>query len=394
MEGDVTHARLDLPDRASRLIPLLRNEARSAEQQRRLTDTMLSALKDAGMLSMYKPRRHGGAQVSLSTAVETWAALGRGCGSTAWLMSQMNNTMLLVCQYFAAAALEDIFAEPEAYLASVYTGREVSARPVQGGYEVSGRWPYCSGCMHADWLFVMAAVAGAAPDAFPLMFAIPRSQVEIIEDWDVLGLCATGSNSVVLENVFVPASRAASMQAMMTGAPVASQFEGTLFRTAFVPLMLVGAAAPALGMAQAALDEFKEQFSDRPISFTTYGKRGEAAVAHMRFAEAAVKIDAAGRVLRGAAAEIDGFAARGEPMDMPDRLRMRMAATHTIRLCREAIDNIFDMSSTSALLMSNPLQRILRDVRALSAHAVYSFDMTLETQGRVMLGLQPNALLT
>lgn len=379
-----------LVERATGLVPLLRKHAREAEQQRRLPDEVVTALVAAGMLSMYKPRRHGGLEARPSTAVEALTELGRGCGSTSWVVSQLNNTMLLACRFLPQTAREEIFAQPEVHLASAFFGKDAVARRVPGGYTVDGAWPYCSGCLHASWILVFAPIEGAPADALVAMFPIPARQLEIRDDWHVVGLCATGSNTVVARGVFVPEAHVGSTQHMLTGEPLHDEYEGPLYRAAFTPLMLLGTAVSSLGMAREALDELKAQVPGRGIAFTTYAKRSEAAVTHLRFAEATVKADTAEQILRQAVAQIEQLAGRRQAMDLETRLKIRVATSHAIHLCREAVDLVFDMSGASALSLSNPLQRILRDVRAHSLHAAYAFDVNLETYGRVQLGLPSN----
>jgi alkylation response protein AidB-like acyl-CoA dehydrogenase len=379
-----------LAERATQLVPLLRKHAREAEQQRRLPDEVVTALKSAGMLSMYKPRRHGGLEARLSTAIEAWTELARGCGSTSWVVSQLNNTMLLASLFLPRAAREEIFAQPEVHLASAFVGKGAVARRVPGGYAVDGAWPYCSGCLHASWILVFAPTEGAPAEAPPAMFPIPASQLEIQDDWHVFGFCATGSNTVVAKGVFVPEARVGSTQQLLAGEPIHDEYEGPLYRAAFTPLMLIGAAVPSLGMAREALDELKAQVPGRGIAYTTYAKRSEAAVTHLRFAEATAKVDTAEQIVRQAVAHIERLADRRQPMDLETRLKIRAATSHAIRLCREAVDLVFDMGGASALSLSNPLQRILRDVRAHSMHAAYALDVNLESYGRVQLGLASN----
>lgn len=379
-----------LVEEATRLVPLLRKHAREAEQQRRLSAEVVTALQTAGILSMYKPRRHGGSEARLSTAFEAWTELARGCGSTAWVVSQLNNTMLLASLYLPHTAREELFARPDVLVASVFVGKDAIARRVPGGYTVDGAWPFCSGCLHASWILVFALIEGASGDGIPAMFLIPSSQLEIRDDWHVLGFCATGSNTVVAKGVFVPEGRIGSTQHVLAGERLHDDYDGPLYRAAFTPLMLVGSAVPSLGMAREALDELRAQIPGRGIAYTTYARRTEAAVTHLRFAEATAKVDTAEQILRQAVSEIEELADRREPMDVDTRLKLRVANSHAIRLCREAVDLVFDLGGASALWLSNPLQRILRDVRAHGMHAAYALDVNLETYGRVQLGLPSN----
>jgi 3-hydroxy-9,10-secoandrosta-1,3,5(10)-triene-9,17-dione monooxygenase len=143
-------------------------------------------------------------------------------------------------------------------------------------------------------------------------------------------------------------------------------------------------------MAQAALEEFKARLPGRGIMLTFYANRAEAPVTHLQIGEAAVKLDAARLLLYRGVDDVEGHTLRREIIREQGRLRGRMDAAYAISLCRQAIEIVFDASGGSSLTLSNPIQRMARDARALSQHAGLSLQPILETYGRSLLGLPTN----
>jgi alkylation response protein AidB-like acyl-CoA dehydrogenase len=175
---------------------------------------------------------------------------------------------------------------------------------------------------------------------------------------------------------------------------VSEDLDGPLYRIALVPGLLLNAASSALGMGQGAIEEFKTRLSGRGIAYTFYEKRSDAAVTHLQIAEATMKLDAARLLLHRGIEDAERHAAQGGVMRLDARLRARMDAAYAVNLCREAIEILFDASGGSSLALSNPIQRMARDVRALCQHGAFSLQITLETYGRSLLGLPTNAPFT
>jgi alkylation response protein AidB-like acyl-CoA dehydrogenase len=315
--------------------------------------------------------------------------LARGCGSTAWVVSQLNQALWLLCG-FPGDAGEEILGQPQSSLIWPLAGRG-SARRAPGGYVVSGVWPFCSGSHHVTWIGVSLPLEDGQGNAVPAYYLIPASEMEILDDWHVSGLAGTCSNSTAARDVFVPEARVAPAATLFSGEALPADLTGTPYRCPIMQGVLVTAAAPALGLAQAAIEEFKAQSRGRGISFTLYDKKEEAPVTHLVLAEAAMKVRAADLLLHAAVDELERCAA--EPAiarDVELLIRLRLDATQAVHLCREAVDILFGASGGSALALSNPMQRIARDVRAVCQHAAYNLHTNLEAYGRVMLGLSPN----
>lgn len=381
----------ELVGRARALVPLLAERAAEGERARRLPVEVERVLQDAGMFSLVRSRRYGGHQVDFTTYVDVLIELARGDGSAAWLVSQNNNTQWMVGQ-MGPTMIGEVFSGPRSNVASVLIG-ESTVRRVAGGFVVDGRWGYCSGCMQSDWVMLGAMVMdeGAPPEMG--FFAAPVGDLEIVDDWHVTGFAATSSCSVAARSLLVPERRFAGISPMMLNTVTLAEVETPLQRAALMPFISISAGAIAVGMAEAMLAEFKVQLPGRPLVYTTYASRAEAPSTHIIVGAAAAKIHAARLLFHDAAATVEREAATGSPMAVPLRLATRAQGVLGMRLCYEAVEALLQASGARALQLSNPLQRIDRDLRALMMHPAFAADTTFEFAGRVALGLPPNTPL-
>jgi 3-hydroxy-9,10-secoandrosta-1,3,5(10)-triene-9,17-dione monooxygenase len=384
----------ELVARATALVPALRERAAEAERMRKVPEANVAALKEAGLYKVLQARRHGGYQASLRTHIDTVAAVARGCVSTAWCMAVTHAHSWLMASFPAEAQAETYGANPDALISAVISPRG-SARPVEGGYLLSGFWPFASGCEHADWLFLGAAVAdasGAKVDEAD--FLVPIGDVTIKDDWNAVGLRGTGSCSVVAKDLLVPAHRYLSLPQLIAGnAPGPALHDGWLYRSGPVPVLALALVPPALGAAEAALADFKERMPGRVVAYTEGEIQIEMPTTHMQVAAAATKIGIARLLAEHCADEIEAAARRGQTMDLAERARVRMDSAEAARQCLEAVDLLHLASGGSGIAEGNPLQRAWRDLHALNMHGLLNLETNREMYGRIVLGLKPNTPL-
>jgi 3-hydroxy-9,10-secoandrosta-1,3,5(10)-triene-9,17-dione monooxygenase len=380
--------------RAAALAPQLAARAAEAERLRRLPDANVAALKQAGLLKVLQPRRYGGLQMSLHTHIDTVAAIARGCGSTAWCMGVIHAHSWLIGSFPAAAQEESYGANPDAVISAVIAPRG-KARETDGGFVLDGFWPFASGCEHAQWLLLGAQIVdakGATVDEADLL--VPTSDIVIRDDWNVVGLRATGSCSIVAKDVFVPRHRYLSLPGIIAGkAPGAARHEGSLYQCAAVPVLALAITPASLGMAEAALDAFKERLPGREIAYTQHEIQIESPTTHRQVADAATRIRVARLLLHRAAEEIEEAAASGAMMDFTARARVRMDCAHGVRQCLEAVETLYLACGGSGIGESNPVQRAWRDLHAVNMHGLLTLETNQEMYGRVVLGLPPNTPL-
>ncbi len=379
---------------AAGLVPSLHARAAEADQLRRLPDANVAALRQAGLLKVLQPRRYGGCQLTLKSHIDTVAAIARGCGSTAWCMGVIHAHSWLMGSFPEAAQEETYGANPDTIISAVIAPRG-RAHPVDGGYILNGFWPFASGCQHASWLLLGAQIldrAGATVDEADLL--VPTAAIAIRDDWHVAGLRGTGSCSVVAKDVFVPRHRYLSLPGIMAGkAPDAAAHEGCLYKSAPVPVLALALTPAALGLAEAALDAFRERLPGREIAYTNHIRQVESATTHRQVADAATKIHIARLLLHRCAADIEAAAESGAMMEFAMRARIRMDCAAAVRQCLEAVETLYLACGGSGLAESNPVQRAWRDLHAVNMHGALALETNQEMYGRILLGLEPNTTL-
>jgi 3-hydroxy-9,10-secoandrosta-1,3,5(10)-triene-9,17-dione monooxygenase len=262
--------RADLVGRAAKLVPLLAANARRSEDDRQVVEENITAIDEAGLLSIMRPKRFGGMETDIRTKLEVSRELARGCGSTSWVTSLMN-----VCAWFTglwpAQAQHDVWGEhPNNRVAGVFTPSG-TATEVDAGYRVSGRWGWASGSAHSQWALVGIPLTNQ--DGSPRdqgLVLIPMDQLTVEDTWFVAGMKGTASNTLVAQDVFVPAHRYLSVVQAIQGNPATPFTEERLYRSAFIPVAALILAGPQLGLAQAALDLVIEKVPKRTITYTFY----------------------------------------------------------------------------------------------------------------------------
>ncbi|GAA2716628.1 MULTISPECIES: acyl-CoA dehydrogenase family protein [Streptomyces] len=378
-----------LPERAAALVDLLRRNAARTEEDRRVTEENIEALADAGLFLLTVPRRFGGRQASIRTLLEVSAELGRGCGSTAWFTALVN-----VCGWvvglFPERAQREVYGEgPGARVCSVLTPGGTS-RAAGGGQVVTGRWPFASGCLDAQWALLGTPVTGADGEQLDRGVAlVPVAELTIEDTWHSVGMRGTGSHTLVAEEVFVPGHRILSLTGALRGEYPTEFTDEALYRSAFVPVLSSVLVGPQLGMARGGLELVTASLGKgRPLSHTFFAQAREASSTQIQLAEAAQLVDTAALHLMRAADDIDTWAASGTPMPLLDRARVRMDTATVARRSREALDILLSLHGAGSFAEANPLQRLWRDQETASRHAMTNPAVASELYGRALLGVE------
>jgi alkylation response protein AidB-like acyl-CoA dehydrogenase len=385
-------AAVGVVQRTAALVPLLREQALTTERERRVAPECIAALAEAGVFRITLPRRYGGYECTLTTQVEVLTEVARGCGSSSWVAAVYSIGTWLVA-LFADEAQDEVFATPDPRISAVATPSS-SARPVPGGYRVTGRWAFNTGCLDAHWAVLGTMREGSEPEAGHMLVAIPYSELAIHDDWFVSGLRGTGSCSVSADDVLVPEHRVLAMPEATAGRYRSERnAEIPLYRAPLGPVIVANSAGTPLGLGQAALEAFRERLPGRAITFTDYADQSAAPLTHLQVAEAAMKLDSAAHHARRSAELVDAKALAGDSYTTEERARVRMDLGWVVELARSATQILQDASGATSIHDHVPIQRILRDIEALSLHAVLNPKINLELYGRVLLGLEPNTKL-
>jgi alkylation response protein AidB-like acyl-CoA dehydrogenase len=381
------------------ILPLLRQHAAEGEQLGALAPTTLEAVNRIGAFKIALPIELGGFALGTRDSVEIVKALGQGDASAGWLVivsSAARNAL-----GFNPKARDEVFASitdwvgPIMFGATVFAPKVGDGRKVDGGYMMKGKWSFGSGCKHAAWGAVGFEYDDpASGERRRAMGIVSRDQYEIVDDWHVMGLQATNSNSVRAEQeFFVPDYRIVhtnDLPRVMDG--LRGKYSGLAFQHSPIGSMVSMTctfAALAVGIAQGALDSFLEQAKKRPPFNLPYKTMSEMVSIQVVAGKARAVINGANAVLGRHADEIDRRALAQEDFFPWDEPEITMDLVHQIHECLRVVDGLLLALGSSAVVLSNPLQRALRDIHVLATHGAFRLDPMAEINGRDMFGLPP-----
>ncbi|CAN7759199.1 acyl-CoA dehydrogenase family protein [Pseudorhodoferax sp. LjRoot39] len=382
---------------ARSLVPLLAANAAAAEKDRRASDESIRALREAGLLRMMFPRRAGGAGHKLITHVETVAELAKGCAGTAWAFGLLSGVTASVASMPAVVAGQ-VFQTGNELVCSV-AGQTGTARETGDGYLIDGAWGYASGCLHADWALNGVRILdrdGQVVDAGFALLQIDGAQVTVRDTWQVAGLAASGSNTVVAEKVAVPRTRVLRFSQMRQGAgqPVSAAASALEPRDRWPvePLFPLGVLSPMLGAATALLDAVVASARQRPIIGWKYANQADSQVFVNQIGESALDIDAAWLHVRRAVSAVDETAQQ-RPLTGFEKARVQADCGHAMRHLRRAGERLMDVAGPGAFAAASPLQRYWRDLSVGTRHTALNSALSSELYGRALLGLDSNLQL-
>jgi len=390
MGHDVT--REELLDSVQKLAPVIRGHADRGEQQRHLADPIVEALQDTGLYHMLVPRELGGLQVDPLTFYQVIEALARVDGSTGWCMF-INGGAPISAAFLRAEAAEAIYGNGARTIMSGTVFPFGRAVPREGGYLVSGHWVYASGCWHSTWHLAFCNVyeEGATdprsdPTGTPetVIVHFPRTQMQILNTWDVSGLSATGSHDVEVQAVFVPE---AFVWNLGPQAPRGSHFGAPLYRFPFGGFFSWPMAVVALGIAQGALDEITAVAEHKSLRLSA-GTLRERPLFQTQLAQAVAFVHSARAWLHEVITKVWEKTLRGESASFEERAEFLLAATNATRSAAAAVELAYTAGGGSANYRRSPLQRQMRDMHAVTQH-IGTAPIQYETSGRMLLGLPP-----
>lgn len=373
----------------SQLAPAIRESSETIDRERRLPAKLVRVLAEAGFFRMLTPRRYGGLEVDILTAVRVFEAVSVIDGSVGWCLMIGNGGGL--AGNLTPQAASEIFAQDPLSIASGAIVPAGKAIPTPGGFLVSGRWSFASGCLHSTWLGNGCVVyEGEQPrlraEGMPeirIVF-LPISDCEVIDTWSVSGLRGTGSHDVAVRNVFVPESR--TFQFPPATPPTLA---GPLYTFPVRSLIAASVAAVPLGIARAAIDALVELAQTK----TPFGSRGalrDRVAVRVQVAEAEALVVSARSLLYAAMQEAWSAVCAGERVSLHQRAQIQIAAVNASLSAVRAVDLMYNAGGTSSIYMGNTLDRAFRDVHVAAQHFMLS-PVRLETAGQVLLGLKLEA---
>lgn len=375
----------ELVARATALVPLIREHAKESSEARRVVPEVMSALENAGLFKLFVPKRYGGHGANMATAVQTIAEVARGDGSTGWAVSLLN-----VCTWFATTfsekAQEEIFGStPDAKVCGIFTPGSKSER-VEGGYLVCGRWPYASGSFAADWATLGIAIDMPEGEDPRALAAIPSSAWTIEPTWFVAGMKGSGSDTIVVEDHFVPDHMVQRFPDMREGRYLTPFSEDQNSHMAFIPVAALILVAPQLGLARHAMERTRSSLPDKPVAYSVYTAAKNSPTHQLAVANAATKFHLAELLMSQACLDIDANAREGRLPTMEVRGRIRNDTGVVAELVKDGIDALLTANGAGSFADANTMSRIWRDAEIAGRHAYVSPEVGKEVYGRLLLG--------
>jgi len=371
----------DLVMRAEALIPFLRRLADDADRSGEFSPEAILQLREAGFFRILQPAQFGGYALNPSTLWSVTRQLGRGCGSTAFIISQLAVHCWMVGMFKTAAQREVFKDNGDAVVSNLSVGvrREVKSALTDEGYIVSGVWDYASGIDFADWVIVAVSVptADGSPEE---RIALVRQQEFAVEQdsWTMVGARATGSKRVALSNIFIPACRTLTWADVEAGTyPGLEINEGPLYqRTSGGSLLVLSSAAPVVAVAGALIDHFIEE--------TTRRKSTQQWLA-IELGRSASRIHMAHALLLHDADEVYEAGIKRQDLSLETQARHRADAAVIARTALDAADNLVEALGGSVFRAGHPIERLFRDIHTMATHHRVQPEPACELYGRTLL---------
>ena len=373
-----------LLDRARALIPALTERAPAAAAARRLPPETIAEYHAAGILRILQPKRFGGRQGRFSLFSRIVEELTYGCASSAWVYAVLAEHQWIIAQYPEKAQIDVWGDDPQAVASSSLAPR-AAAKRVAGGWRLSGRYPFSSGCDYAQWA-ILGAFLGEMGDPRHIAYLLaPLDEIEIVDDWQVLGLAGTGSKSLVLHDAFIPEHRCVMVSDLFAGTP-----PGALVHPDYPVLraprgFLVSYSLPpvAIALGRRALDIACAALAGRVSRGVT--KLAESEVVQMAIGEAAAAIDVATMLLHTGRESSTAAVSSGRKITEAEALRARRDMVYAQHQVSWAVDRLCELKGARWVYDSDELGAIRRDVMTILTHHAASRQAAMAPYGRMLL---------
>lgn len=380
----------ELVDRAQEIAQRLKERSNSATEAHNLSEQTVGELKEAGFFRILQPKRWNGYEMHPNTFYKVQIALAEECMSTAWVYGVIG-----VHPYHLALlddrAQQDVWGDDDDVLIASTYQPAAKVKKVEGGYSISGRWSFSSGCKHCDWIFLGGIVPAdqsetGAPDL--RAFLLPKSDYQIVDNWDVLGLQATGSNDIVVEDAFIPAYRTYNYAEGFLGQhPGHEVNKAALFRIPFAQVFVRSVSTAAIGAAEGALKEYLKIAAKRMPSFSEKGTVHDP-IAQMIVAEAVTTINELKQTLFSNMNALYDAALENTSVSIDDRVQFRYDSAVVVDRCLEVVTKLQHNLGGRGIYMNNPVIRYFLDLNAARAHVANTPSKFAFNLGATRLGLE------
>jgi alkylation response protein AidB-like acyl-CoA dehydrogenase len=355
----------------------------------------VEALRALGFFKLVQPQAYRGYEADFEHLVDLTIEIGRSCASTAWVCGLLAAHQWLVAG-FPAEAQHDVWDQnPDALICGSYAPA-TRALVVPGGYQLTGRWSFASGCDNSNWA-LCAALLPPPSDGnalIPAFLLVPAKDYRIDDTWHVVGLAGTGSKTLVLDGVFVPKHRVLTFEQTTSGQTPGSPLyaRNPCFSIPMLCNIPSCLAATAVGAAVGALDDYvaaTRQRTTRGAVAGAHNKMAEFATVQLRVADAAASTDAAREILLRDLRLRAQTVRSGQPITIEDRITSRRGQAFAVSLAIRATEALNASTGGHGLALSNPVQRAWRDANAVGRHISMNWDAVGTMYGQLKLGLEP-----
>lgn len=369
----------------ARVEPVIRQHAASGEIERRLAPEAVAAMIDAGVFRSWIPKALGGLELDPLSVLRLFEGIAHADGSAGWVASNSTNATLLG-QILPDAGAAEIFSDPKVLLggAGFPPGAAV---PVEGGYRVTGQWNFGSACDFATWMLGISLVMDGeaprlGPDGNPVMAFLffKTAEIEIVDNWNTLGMRGTGSHDFRVENLFVP-ERCSALVGPFDHPGAA--YKGPLYRMGFW-LDAIRIAITALGIARAALDAFLE-LAQRKLPNGLQSVLADRSVVQDQVARARAMIEAGRATVYQSVGDAWAFVQSGPRITTNEGISMALASSFGVELAVQAVDILQGLAGSTGFRAEHPFQQYFRDIHTINQHALANASR-FESIGKIMLG--------
>jgi len=373
--------------RAREIVPTLRERAQATEDARGLLRENEQLLHETGLFRFHQPKLFGGMELEFVAIFDIPAEIARGCPSTAWNVGNLA-THHWMLGYFPSETQHEVWdANRDALIASSIALAAGRGRKVEGGFTVTGRWPFSSGVDNSDWNMLAVTVYDGDNAADWRLCLVPKTDYEIIDTWYAMGMSGTGSKDIAVKELFVPERRTLSLPLTRGGYqhPGAALNRGPLFGIPIIGAAGIPLSPASVGAAEGAYEHFVSSMRKRSGTYTG-AKVADFQAVQIKLARARVLIDSARALSRNASIALQEMSARGEVPDIATKLRWRAQSAFAVSEAREAVETLWSCYGAQGLYTRDLIQRHLRDVIAMGQHFSFNFDIAGAAFGLHALG--------